>query len=408
MTHTKDVTPVKTGVVLYRRTDVRHKNWCCRIRVPNDTRYKRFTLNTTDINTARDQALELDAEIRLKSKNDLPVFEISFAQVAKEFSNFQKIRSEAGEITNHRWRVIHSHIRTQLNRYVGNIPISKIGQAKWIEYPSWRHKNGKGISGGRVSDGTVRDEMTTFRAVMKFAASKHYIREHQVFTGRLKIATAKREEFSDAEYSQLLEFMPGWVEEARNAEKRWVRTVVRFFVKIMCDTGMRPTEARSLKWQDIELFDDPKLGKLVHLNVRGKSKKRKFPAKVEVWTYLMKIREISKATRPQDFIFSTYSGKPSATLYNQTVSTLLDQAGILTSSSGKRRSTYCFRHTFATKLLSLGVSVYDLAIYMDTSVAMIEQHYGHVTPISNADKVLVNRPLASGLSIPTLEPFLAD
>jgi hypothetical protein len=34
-----------------------------------------------------------------------------------------------------------------------------IGEDRWKSYPSWRQKNGKGRSGGFVSDGTIRDEM---------------------------------------------------------------------------------------------------------------------------------------------------------------------------------------------------------------------------------------------------------
>ena len=52
------------------------------------------------------------------------------------------------------------------------------------------------------------------------------------------------------------------------------------------------------------------------------------------------------------------------------------------------RSTYCFRHTYATFRLSEGVDVYFLAEQMGTSVKMIEDHYGHVNTIKHADRVL--------------------
>ena len=53
-----------------------------------------------------------------------------------------------------------------------------------------------------------------------------------------------------------------------------------------------------------------------------------------------------------------------------------------------QRSTYCFRHTYATLRLQEGVDVYFLAEQMGTSVHMIEQHYGHVNTIKHADRVL--------------------
>ena len=52
------------------------------------------------------------------------------------------------------------------------------------------------------------------------------------------------------------------------------------------------------------------------------------------------------------------------------------------------RSTYSFRHTYATFRLSEGVDVYFLAQQMGTSVKMIEDHYGHVNAVKHADRVL--------------------
>jgi integrase len=57
-------------------------------------------------------------------------------------------------------------------------------------------------------------------------------------------------------------------------------------------------------------------------------------------------------------------------------------------TQGVPRSTYCFRHTYATLRLQEGVDVYFLAEQMGTSVQMIEQHYGHVNTIKHADRVL--------------------
>ena len=58
-----------------------------------------------------------------------------------------------------------------------------------------------------------------------------------------------------------------------------------------------------------------------------------------------------------------------------------------TSSSGARRSTYCFRHTYATFRLTEGVDVYFLAKQMGTSVKMIEVQY--------ADRILLGLRVGS-------------
>ena len=71
----------------------------------------------------------------------------------------------------------------------------------------------------------------------------------------------------------------------------------------------------------------------------------------------------------------------SRTLYYSLVERLLIDSGLQKSSSGSRRSTYFFRNTYATFRLTEGVDVYFLAKQMGTSVKMIENHYGHITPV---------------------------
>lgn len=107
-----------------------------------------------------------------------------------------------------------------------------------------------------MSDGTIRDEMTSFRCVMKFAAGKSYIRDSQVFTGKLPKSKARREEFTPDEYRKLHTFARKWLTEARNRTGTWFRTVTYNFMLIMTNIGMRPSEARNLQWRDISMQSD--------------------------------------------------------------------------------------------------------------------------------------------------------
>jgi integrase len=88
-------------------------------------------------------------------------------------------------------------------------------------------------------------------------------------------------------------------------------------------------------------------------------------------------------------VFTIINGKPAKWLYRDTVEELLKYTGLREGPSGIPRTTYCFRHTYATLRLSSGVDVYILAQQMGTSVKMIEQHYGHVNTIKHADRVLM-------------------
>ena len=54
----------------------------------------------------------------------------------------------------------------------------------------------------------------------------------------------------------------------------------------------------------------------------------------------------------------------------------LKEAGVLFASDGKKRVPYSLRHTYATMRLAEGVSVFQLAANMGTSVEMLEEFYG--------------------------------
>ena len=50
----------------------------------------------------------------------------------------------------------------------------------------------------------------------------------------------------------------------------------------------------------------------------------------------------------------------------------------LEAAGTEQRGPYALRHTFATEALAAGVSIFELARLMGTSVAMIDRTYGHL------------------------------
>ena len=54
--------------ILFRRGDVAHRMWYCRMKMPKADRYKTISLKTTDISAARERAFDQDADIRFRIK----------------------------------------------------------------------------------------------------------------------------------------------------------------------------------------------------------------------------------------------------------------------------------------------------------------------------------------------------
>jgi integrase len=293
MTFLLDPQELKIGLLIFRRGDVKHRNWYCRIKLPQADRYKTVCLKTSDIDAAKERAFDEDADLRFRIKHDVPIFNRPFSGVAREFLAQQKERAEVGEITHHRWKTIDSVIHSQLNRYVGSIQINQLGPDRWSGYPIWRRKDamkrkadederqarlaqaeGKlaqakvqgeiprdrhgrvRIPTGEVSDASIRSEMSIFRSIMAYAASRKFINESQVFNGRLPLAKVRREEFTPEEYRHLHTYARKWVKQAPTARSKWYRTVAYNFVLIMCNTGMRPPEAKNLRWRDVAIRKD--------------------------------------------------------------------------------------------------------------------------------------------------------
>ena len=60
------------------------------------------------------------------------------------------------------------------------------------------------------------------------------------------------------------------------------------------------------------------------------------------------------------------------------------RAPALQAAAIERRGPYALRHTFATEALAAGVSIFELARLMGTSVAMTDRTYGHLARDSEA------------------------
>lgn len=151
-----DKEQIKPGLIIFRRGDVGHENFYCRVRIQNEDRYKTIALRTADRRAARDLAMDEDADIRFRVKHDVPVFNRSFTQVAEEYADAQQRRANAGEISQGRVMNIKNKVRGPLNVYAGSTQIHLITQDRWSEYPLWRRENGAGRRNSIISDSTIR------------------------------------------------------------------------------------------------------------------------------------------------------------------------------------------------------------------------------------------------------------
>ena len=73
--------------------------------------------------------------------------------------------------------------------------------------------------------------------------------------------------------------------------------------------------------------------------------------------------------------------------FKKSFAALLKSAKVERDTHGQVRTLYSLRHTYATFRLQNGVHQFTLAKNMGTSVAMLEQYYGHTSNITSADEL---------------------
>jgi len=131
MAFVTDKEVLKPGLIIFRRADVEHRNFYCRVKLPKADRYKTISLKTNDINVAREKAFDQDADVRFRLKHDVPVFNHPFRAVANEYLVAQEARAKRGEISASRPKKLKAVIEGALNAYVGATQVHLIGDELW-------------------------------------------------------------------------------------------------------------------------------------------------------------------------------------------------------------------------------------------------------------------------------------
>lgn len=141
---------------------------------------------------------------------------------------------------------------------------------------------------------------------------------------------------------------------------------LKSLLKVMWNTGARPSELRVLRWKDI----DEDLSRAV-LHVHKNAKKSNRP---RIIYFNQEARaELSSIARTSEFVFVGRGKQP----YSK--DSLVRTVGRLQKRTGIPASAYSFRHAFITRALKSGLDAAVTAELTGTSITMIELHYSHLS-----------------------------
>ena len=185
-----------------------------------------------------------------------------------------------------------------------------------------------------------------------------------------------------------------------NARWRYTRELLRDYVLILSNSGMRVGEANNLRVGDLEKFTDERGRENYAFNVKGKTGKRYVILRANARRYVERTLERNsrwqeewkltaelnkkqfnrKTAQHDDWLFRMPDGNKIITLIDQ-FNEVLKRENITHNADGEKYTLYSLRHFYAVQMLRHGkVNVFDVARNMGTSVQIIESYYGkHAT-----------------------------
>jgi site-specific recombinase XerD len=385
------------------------------------------SLKTRDVNRARQLATKAFYELEFRKEQNLPLQDKPFGEVIDEYVRLREAQYNRGTYghknkTNQEQTSIHmlrqiKRVSKFWREFGGQKAVASIDNAWLRQYVEWRvayytkmpaekrPRNHKLIP----ADKTLEWETTFVLTLLRFATQQGYrgikpMPEYRFKAGRFTVRPA----FTLDEYRKLYTEMRRWLKEASNPKYRYTREMLRDYVLLLSNSGIRVGEANNLLESDIEPFTD-KLGRQnYYLRVRGKTGERLVVMRAGGIRCIQRTLERNRQWRTtwqqaaaegakrhnrlsaehKKWLFPMVDGNKIISLGDQ-FKVILKRTGIEKSDNGQDYSLYCLRHFYAVQTINRGkVTTFHVARNMGTSIEIIENYYAkHSTAMDVATEL---------------------
>jgi len=379
--------------------------WYCRIKLEDGTWY-RLATNEISIDKARDKAIDLFYEAKLKAKNKLPSNTRTFASVAKSIVEKLESLKDTRE-----WKETYKSYISAINKYqipyFGHTKLDNI-RAKYEGYI----KHVSDQLDRMPTQSTIANHHAALKLVLSEAVTRGWATNDTLpVLKNVGKQSIRRPTFDIGEYRSLIQKLKHWSQKKSHRHKDTeIREMLYDYALILANSGIRHgREALELKWSNIS-FEKSKKGNDVVTIVATKKKGRKATEERRTvvvrhndFSDFKKILERIKDRNPQlqamtleqiikkrmdELLFCLSDGTQPARI-DGTFKKFLTDADLGVGAEGIQRTLYSFRHFYATQelLREPPITIHLLAKQMGTSVKMIEKHYGHTEPFQKADRL---------------------
>ena len=360
-------------IVLYRREG--SSRWQARFRRNGETGWDRFATGKDDLEQAKEAALRKFIEVGALTERGISVgTRHSFEKVAKEV--IAELETKTGRAV--RGSVVAKSyiqaIRGYLIPFFGTMRIDAIGHQQFQAFSVWRRER----LGFAPKKTTVNTHNIALRLIFKHAYNKKW-RGDVPNLENDGLAGERGAWFEPHEVERLLTFLKENAKKGRKGITKDINKLLWHYVELALATGLRPgTEARNLRWKDLEWLEHQSGQPFVQLTVKGKTGERKLI--VSHWA----AKNFDQLClpwkrKPDAAIFALPNGKQPRDMHGAFERCLNHpDLNLLRDSAGRVRTLYSLRHTYATTAILAGIDLHTMALQMGTSVAMLERHYSHL------------------------------
>ena len=392
-TATTDEEPIKLldgSVTLYKRPT--SHQWQCRFKLSTGAWHSAST-GLDQVAEATTQAIAIYETVKVKLASDLAIKTRTFRQLATQELAMAARVVQANP--NKRTHVDYIHIYTKyLIPFFGAYQINDITQEQVDDYVAWRISQ----MGKNPKTYTQRRHAGLYKRVIERARAQGLITQHRTIP-LLEItggAAQVRPAFSHQEIDYLLEYMRDWERFGRNQRSNHMRRLCRVYVEFLLGTGIRQgTESMPIRWKALQWHW---IGEQRYLRiwVSGKTGPRYLIARHFVIEALERL--IAWQALPYQNLNAVIEAKLDRKVFvfpkgdaphslDSVFERLMVESNLLKDATGKNRTLYSLRHTYATFALAEGIDIHTLARQMGTSTLMIEKHYSKLTPMMAAAKL---------------------
>ena len=252
--------------------------------------------------------------------------------------------------------------RSNLQKFDVGCRLNELDENFCISYYTWLRNECKTISGRNLSAMTVYVYFRKFGVILSKAYRMGYLKEN------LWIKVDKKYKLSEP-YTEK-RFLT--LEELKKLEVTpyYIYSIVREAFLFSCFTGLRFSDIRNLKWDNIKFIDTQCL---ICLNIQKTQNPLTFPLSDKAYSYL------PPKKKNQKLVFNGLPS-PAQTLFH--LNKWVASAGIK-----DRIHFHTARHTFATLLLTAGSDIYTTSNLLGHSDIRVTQKYAKIIDKKKQDAI---------------------